>query len=87
MIAYLPRCDKDKSRACLPRGMLRLGVVRRRAMSVKIFANIHRDTAALAIWRVTWPPWLMAFAPILMSSSRRLVSDHRSAILGIASAP
>jgi hypothetical protein len=54
-------------------------------MSRRIFWNICRDTATLASWNVTQRPWLTTLAPILISLSRRLVSDHGSAALGIAS--
>ena len=47
--------------------------------------NMSRDTATSAIWNVTYRPCLTTFAPILISFSRRLVSDHGSAALGIAS--
>jgi hypothetical protein len=43
----------------------------------------HRDLSA--IWKVTYRPWLTTFAPILISFSRKLVSDHGSAVFGIAS--
>jgi hypothetical protein len=39
-------------------------------------ANICRDTATSASWNVTYRPWLTTLAPILISFSRRLVSDH-----------
>jgi hypothetical protein len=34
---------------------------------------------------MTWRPWRVTVAPILISFSRRLVSDHGSAAFGIAS--
>jgi hypothetical protein len=37
-------------------------------------ANICRETATSASWKVTYRPWLTTFAPILISLSRRLVS-------------
>jgi hypothetical protein len=45
-------------------------------------ANICRDTVTSAIWNVMKRAWLVTFAPILISFSRRLVSDHGSAALG-----
>jgi hypothetical protein len=39
----------------------------------------------LAIWNTTHRPWLTTLAPILISCSRKLVSEHGSAALGIAS--
>jgi hypothetical protein len=36
------------------------------------------------IARLRAPPWLTTLAPILISFSRRLVSDHGAAVFGIA---
>jgi hypothetical protein len=47
--------------------------------------SICYGTATSAIWNVTWRPWLTTLAPILISFSRKLVRDHGSAVLGIAS--
>src|SRR6516225_10943575 len=62
-----------------------VGGARSRAISDRMSANICRDTATSAIWNVMYRPWLTTFAPILISFSRRLVSDHGSAAFGIAS--
>src|SRR6516165_10851576 len=61
------------------------GGARSRAISDRMSANICRDTATSAIWNVMYRPWLTTLAPILISFSRRLVSDHGFATLGIAS--
>src|SRR4051794_420919 len=61
------------------------GGARSRAISDRISANSRRGTATSASWNVTYRPWLTTFAPILISVSRRLVSDHLSTVLGIAS--
>jgi hypothetical protein len=57
----------------------------RRAISYRMSTNIRRGTATSAIWKVTQRPWLTTYAPILISFSRRLVSDRGSAVFGIAS--
>ncbi len=46
--------------------------------------KICRDTAVSASWKVSSGHG-SPFAPILISFSRRLVSDHASAAFGIAS--
>jgi hypothetical protein len=56
---------------------------RSRAMSNRISWNICRGTATSAVWKVTYRPWLMTLAPILISFSRRLVSDHVSTVFGL----
>src|SRR5713101_9795423 len=61
------------------------GGARSRAISDKISWNICRGTATSAIWKTTYRQWLTTFAPILISFLRRLVSDHGSAVFGIAS--
>jgi len=61
------------------------GGARNRAISDRISWNICRGTATSATWKVTQPPWMTTLAPILISFSRRLVSDYGSAALGIAS--
>src|SRR5215213_10948956 len=61
------------------------GGARNRAISDRISANSRRGTATSASWNVTYRPWRMTLAPILISFSRRLVSDHLSTVLGIAS--
>ncbi len=40
-----------------------------------------------ANWNVAERPWLTSLVPILISLSRKLVSDHGSAALGIVSRP
>jgi hypothetical protein len=59
------------------------GGARSRAISDRISANICRGTATSAICKDTQRPWLTTFAPILISFTRRLVSDHVSAVFGI----
>jgi hypothetical protein len=54
------------------------GGARNRAISDRISWNICRDTATWAIWNMTYRPWLTTFGPILISFSRRLVSDYNS---------
>ena len=61
------------------------GGARSRAISDRISWNICRGTATSAIWKVTYRPWLTTLAPILISFSRKLVSDHGSAVFGMAS--
>jgi hypothetical protein len=50
----------------------------------RFLRTICRDTATWAVWKVTECPWLTTLVPILISFSRRLVSDRGSTILGIA---
>src|SRR3954471_6898692 len=61
------------------------GGARSRAISDRISANDRRGTATSASWNGTYRPGLTTFAPILISFSRRLVIDHLSSVLGIAS--
>jgi hypothetical protein len=42
----------------------------------RISWNICRDNATRAIWNMTYRPRLTTFWPILISFSRRLVSDY-----------
>jgi hypothetical protein len=57
------------------------GGARRPATSDRMSANICRGTATLGHLERD----VATFAPILISFSRRLVSDHGSAVFGIAS--
>jgi hypothetical protein len=38
------------------------------------------------MWKVTYRPWLTTVAPIFISFSRKLVSDHACAVFRIARA-
>jgi hypothetical protein len=56
----------------MPTGDGRSSAVICRRMS----ANKFRGTATSAIWKATWRPWLTTFAPVLISFSLGVVSEH-----------
>jgi hypothetical protein len=61
------------------------GSGRSSAISRKISWNICRGIATSAIWKAMLRPWLMTFAPILISFSFRLDSDQSLIGSGVAS--
>jgi hypothetical protein len=57
---------------------------RKPSIGRRISPSKFLGTAASAIWKTTWRPWLATLAPNLMSFSQKLVNDHHSAVSGIA---
>ena len=58
------------------------GFGRRPSISRRISANSRRGIATSAIWNVTYRPCRTTLAPILISFSRKVVSDQCSTSLG-----
>ena len=54
------------------------------AILARIAANISRDTATSAIWKMTYREWATTFAPILISFSRSVVNDQCATLRGNA---
>ncbi len=58
------------------------GAGRSPSMRRRIVRNSSLGTATSASWKVTYRPWLMTLAPILISFSLSVVRDQCSASLG-----